>query len=322
VRFLCEAFSQDPVTGHERIAQEEKEDVAVVLVSWMRDWDFWKNEARKGGGLDLERLKRDKRLAFVDGLSKLCLPENSQDKIPTGLNTLTRPQQPSAVQTGRIQQTALPSRGPPGRSNPGATPSTSSTALNTTPTRAAGITTAAASQTSASGQFYMTSPDLKHFQDTVETAIQHVQSLSPSKSLLILDTPSLLLATNPTISASSLAASLLQLHTHTSHILVHAPADEALISLSHPPQPLEIDAHNFLVKVAHMSTRILSCRVLDTGVARDISGVLRVTENNVGEELELKQREDGNMEKHGRELLYLVKGDGSVKIFERGAGEA
>ena len=55
----------------------------------------------------------------------------------------------------------------------------------------------------------------------------------------------------------------------------------------------------------------MSLRLLDTGTARDISGVLRVTrgasEGVDGEELEEK------------ELLYLVSGDGGVKVFERGA---
>lgn len=324
VRFLCEAFSQGPTTNDEGISPEGKENVSVVLVSWMRDWEFWKSEARKGGGLDLERLKRDRRLTFVDGLSKLFLPERTQENIPGGPSPPTRSSQLLSGQAGRIPQTALPTRGPPGRPNPrvplSTNSSTSNTAMTTKPT---GIATSAVPQMTSFGHFCMTSQDLEHFQSTIETAIRHVQLQSPGKSLLILDTPSLLLATNPAISASSLSASLLHLHGLTSHILVHAPTDEALISLSHPPQPLEIDAHNFLVKVSHMSTRILSCRVLDTGVARDVSGVLRVTDNGGGEQLRPEQIKDGNTEEqYGRELLYLVKGDGSVKVFERGAGEA
>lgn len=26
----------------------EKDNVSVILVSWMRDWEFWKSEARRG----------------------------------------------------------------------------------------------------------------------------------------------------------------------------------------------------------------------------------------------------------------------------------
>lgn len=72
-----------------------------------------------------------------------------------------------------------------------------------------------------------------------------------------------------------------------------------------------------------MSTRILGTRVLDTGVARDVSGVVRVTEQRIGWiDLGLEDEErtrDGDGGK-GKEFLYQVRGDGSVKVFERGAG--
>ncbi len=96
-----------------------------------------------------------------------------------------------------------------------------------------------------------------------------------------------------------------------------------LLSESTPAQPLEISQYNFLTKMAHMSARILGTRVLDTGVARDVSGVVRVTEQTLGwQNLGLEEGErrgDGGGGK-GREFLYRVMGDGSVKVFERGAG--
>lgn len=63
-------------------------------------------------------------------------------------------------------------------------------------------------------------------------------------------------------------------------------------------------------------------RVLDTGVARDVSGVVRITEQkvdwtNMGVESETKGTEESG---RGREYLYQAKGDGSVRVFERGAG--
>ena len=74
-----------------------------------------------------------------------------------------------------------------------------------------------------------------------------------------------------------------------------------------------------------MSRRILSCRVLDTGVARDVSGVLRITDNGYGVDgsrgLQVRKETDKEEKSRGnRELLYFVRGDGSVKVFERGAG--
>lgn len=311
IRFLCEVLSHDPTSKNlEEVGRpkEGKDDVSVILVSWMRSWEFWKSEARKGGSLDLERLKRDKKLAFVDGLSQLFLPETPQNAAAD-----RAPHQTIGSPIGRSPQNVLPVRGPPGKV-PARTPATTSTLVAT-----ASVAPSPQLNTPA-GHFFTISPDLKEFERAVESAIRHLQSVS-SKTLLILDIPSLLLATNPSITPSLLSASILRLHTLTSHILVHLPADDALLSLSTPPQPLEVDGHNFLVKTAHMSSRILSCRVLDTGVARDISGVLRVTKNPPAMTIALRQ--DGTTngeEKQGRELLYLVKGDGSVKIFERGAG--
>lgn len=71
-----------------------------------------------------------------------------------------------------------------------------------------------------------------------------------------------------------------------------------------------------------MSRRILGLRVLDTGVARDVSGVVRVTEQKadwlgLGFEDEGKKSEESGA---GREFLYQIKGDGSVRVFDRGAG--
>ena len=51
----------------------------------------------------------------------------------------------------------------------------------------------------------------------------------------------------------------------------------------------------------------MGLRLLDTGTAKDISGVLRVTRGPQGDDLEEK------------ELLYFVGGDGGVRVFERGA---
>ncbi|KAF2659238.1 hypothetical protein K491DRAFT_203660 [Lophiostoma macrostomum CBS 122681] len=127
-------------------------------------------------------------------------------------------------------------------------------------------------------------------------------------------------ACDPSIGYTSLCALILRLHTLASYTIVHLPADDALISPSDPPQPLEIDAHNLLVKMAHMSTRILSCRVLDTGVAKDVSGVLRVTQNNARIQVGFEEQVTADEENRGAELLYLVRGDGAVRLFERGAG--
>lgn len=50
-------------------------------------------------------------------------------------------------------------------------------------------------------------------------------------------------------------------------------------------------------------------RLLDTGTARDVSGVVRISRG--GGALDSRAIEE-------REYLYHVGGDGGVKVFERG----
>lgn len=59
----------------------------------------------------------------------------------------------------------------------------------------------------------------------------------------------------------------------------------------------------------------MGVRALETGAARDVSGVLRITRGG-GWGWEEEEDEEGM----GREveLLYLVGRDGNVKVFERG----
>jgi elongator complex protein 6 len=319
IRFLCEALQQDPAArnGDDGRASEDEQDFAVVLVSWMRDWEFWKSEARKAGGLDLERLKRDKRLAFVDGLSGMFTLDSFEDKTTSGQVPIKATSVVQAVGRER-PQSILPVRGPPGRI-PSTAPATRPTTITGSPT----TTPNAQANLPTPSDFLLKSPELKHIESTIESAIRHVQSTTTRrKILLVLDTPSILLACHPVITPMALSSTLLHLHSLTSHVLIHVPADDALLSPSAPPQPVEISGHNFLVKMAHMSSRILSCRVLDTGVARDVSGVLRITENRQGWNLGLEKDVTNRDEARGREMLYLVKGDGSVRMFERGAGES
>jgi elongator complex protein 6 len=58
----------------------------------------------------------------------------------------------------------------------------------------------------------------------------------------------------------------------------------------------------------------MSLRLLDTGSARDVSGVVRIT---AGNEAEADDR-DIQRRIEEKELLYFVGGDGGVKVFERG----
>ncbi|KAH7402737.1 hypothetical protein BKA66DRAFT_564637 [Pyrenochaeta sp. MPI-SDFR-AT-0127] len=320
IRFLCDALSNSP-------QDSEEEGHNVVLVSWMREHEFWKQECRKSAGLDLEKLTREGRFAFVDGLGGLCCEDiaeqdaGAESKSPTtGLNT----RRATSIPTTRTPQT-LSVRGPPGRIVPARGPPVPIAAAMTTPlVEVAGTNKATQEHTTLKS---LNLGDLKSTISRVVSALS-LKASTPStttqrKTLLILDNPDLFLALNPTIDHAALTSLILEFHNlpTVSHILTHVQSDDPLLSLSTPPQPLELEHHNFLVKYAHMSRRILGVRVLDTGVARDVSGVIRVTEQRTGWlGLGFGDEKEHGQGDEGKEFLYQVKSDGSVKVFERGAG--
>jgi elongator complex protein 6 len=62
----------------------------------------------------------------------------------------------------------------------------------------------------------------------------------------------------------------------------------------------------------------MQLRELDTGVARDVSGVLRVSKGGSWDAaLELNGSE-GRAAWEEKEALYFVQGDGAVRVFGRG----
>lgn len=56
----------------------------------------------------------------------------------------------------------------------------------------------------------------------------------------------------------------------------------------------------------------MGVRLLDSGTARDVSGVVRITIGDNAPDQETVQRLEE------KELLYFIGGDGNVKVFERG----
>jgi elongator complex protein 6 len=84
--------------------------------------------------------------------------------------------------------------------------------------------------------------------------------------------------------------------------------DEPLISAQ--GTALEKEHASLALSLAHDAQLVMSLRMLDTGTAKDVSGVLRVTPGG-DEGIAGTTVED-------RELLYFIGGDGSVRVFERG----
>ncbi|KUI73021.1 hypothetical protein VM1G_08173 [Cytospora mali] len=83
-------------------------------------------------------------------------------------------------------------------------------------------------------------------------------------------------------------------------------ADDPLLSAQ--TTALEKEHAALVLSLAHEAEAVLSLRLLDTGTAKDVGGVVRITRG--GGSL------DTAIEEH--EYLYHVGGDGGVKVFERG----
>lgn len=68
------------------------------------------------------------------------------------------------------------------------------------------------------------------------------------------------------------------------------------------------------MSIAHEARTIWGVRELDTGSARDVSGVLRITRGPaIAEEENM-----GKEEREEKELLYFVASEGGIRVFERG----
>jgi len=157
------------------------------------------------------------------------------------------------------------------------------------------------------------SSTLSSVEKKITAALTQAQaSNTSSKALLILDYPSLLLATTPSLTSTALSTLVLTLRSNPAvrSTLLAAPADGPFLSATQPdanaaPTPIESESAAFTVQQAHCARSVLSVRELGTGAARDVSGVLRVTKGGKSDE-SIKEWEG----------LYLVGRDGGVKIVE------
>lgn len=71
----------------------------------------------------------------------------------------------------------------------------------------------------------------------------------------------------------------------------------------------------FAVGSAHRAEMVMQLRSLETGAARDVSGVLRISKGGAWGRGE-KTGAEGDWEE--KEVLYFIQRDGGVRIFGRG----
>ncbi|KAM0279663.1 hypothetical protein ACHAQH_004465 [Verticillium albo-atrum] len=228
---------------------EDTGDINVVLVSFMRDFNFWKDGAGKLG-LDLEALARAGRFCFVDGLTNLFTPL-PVDAPRKGIRTLRSP---------RL-------------------------------------------------------PDLRNELLAAVADVAGGSGAAPSKTILIVDQPEFLLAATAdltegpdAVTGLALRTLLLDAQERVRASVVAVAADEPFVAAQ--GTGLERGHAGFVLALAHAAEVVVGLRLLDTGGASDVSGVVRITAGGGDDGVE-REVEEG-------EFLYYVGGDGSVKVFHRG----
>ncbi|CCF34888.1 hypothetical protein CH063_06794 [Colletotrichum higginsianum] len=240
LRYLY-SYLRKPAAADEEASPAE--DIRVVLVSFMRDFAFWKEGASRLG-LDLEGLGRSGKFVFVDGLSSLF----SQGKTAPG-----RP----AVKGKRVLRSAK----------------------------------------------------LPDVQRELDAAISDV-SAAGARTILVLDQPDVLLAaSSEDLDGLSLRNMLRDVQEKVHATITAVAADEPLVAAQ--ATTLEKEHASLVLGLAHAAEMVVGLRLLDTGNASDVSGVLRITAGG-------DAGSSGERVVEETELLYFVGGDGSVKVFGRG----
>jgi elongator complex protein 6 len=306
-----------PETEEAKTTQEEEN--IVVLVSWLRDFEFWKTEARRGAGIDLGRLAMQERFVFVDGLTRLFDGEATGDK--TAKEVVPQSTQRS-LPVRNTPATPVPSRGPlpsrgpvPSRGVPVAAPSQPQT--QQAQPQAQQPATQAQQPQQATKQIYLTSPSPTTTLSTLNTLLSSLSTAHPNRKIhLILDSPTLLLSVSASPSATTLSSLLLSLRSLVSTSTLVLQTDSPFLTAAQSSQtstPLEAAHAAFVVQQAHVSEWVVSLRALDTGKARDVSGVVRVCRGGAWDDGEAEEGEKKELE-----ALYFVQGDGGVRVFERG----
>ena len=164
-----------------------------------------------------------------------------------------------------------------------------------------------------------TGDQLAESESKISDAISKTAKSGEREVVLLLDSPDMMLAIGSS-TALQLNETVFNLRGLVHSVVITCSAELPLISAARPcaehrPSPLEVETAAFIAQQAHVARCVMSVRALETGAARDVSGVLRVTRGGGIYD----ENSDGAHELRAMESLYLVQRDGNVKVFERGA---
>lgn len=156
----------------------------------------------------------------------------------------------------------------------------------------------------------LTSPALSKISEEILSAIKGLKSGDDGKVVLIIDGLDLVLAAGgEAVTVGEIEDLVMDVREEVYATIMALSADAPLIDSQQTP--LETNHAALVLGTAHQAELIMSLRLLDTGTARDVSGVIRITLGEGAETGDGQQLEE-------KELLYFVGGDGAVKVFERG----
>ncbi|KAJ5692371.1 hypothetical protein N7462_001794 [Penicillium macrosclerotiorum] len=308
LRFLHASLSTSPSPsaslGFDDLPNGHKRK--VVLVSFLRGWEFWKVEAKRLG-LDLARLSDKHQFAFIDGLSELFSAPQTAAPIPSR----------SPISMGNPVRTTVPVRSSPG-ALPGRTPPVSAA-----PTVNSGNTTGGQKEPGIAKKLHFSGQGTAALaaleKDIISVINQQKASMeSGDELLLVVDQPDFLLAatgSNMGIGATEMADWITMLQQQVHATVLTLAADSPLIHMSTSGNqlstPTETEHAGFAIGMAHRAQSVMQLRTLETGAARDVSGVLRISRGG-GWTAEPKEALDE------KELLYYIQRDGGVRVFGRG----
>ncbi|EFR02514.1 hypothetical protein MGYG_05509 [Nannizzia gypsea CBS 118893] len=358
LRCLCDALQipslrRGNIDGLEDTADFEGDDstkrskkLKVVLVSFLRGWEFWRAEARRAG-LDLNKLSKEGKFSFVDGVTYLFSPSPTQipqSAVPGGALASPTRARKSSISSPSFP---LPDRTPPrapqnargpkpgpisfsGRANPLlARPAPPTPPISAAPTAFATPPTSAINDSNHIQNIRMLrwapSPGnpggLDGVEKTISSAIADICKGQENDVLLVLDQPDFLLAATGSsmqVASAEMGELIMGLRRLVHSTIITVAADSPLMHSSQQPTPLEIEHSALVVSLAHQAQMVMQLRGLDTGVARDVSGVLRVSKGGALADTDTLKNEENGDTWEEKEVLYFVQSDGSVKVFGRG----
>ncbi|AEO65021.1 uncharacterized protein THITE_2111529 [Thermothielavioides terrestris NRRL 8126] len=282
-------------------AAGQEEEAAVLLVSFLRDLAFWRDGLARLG-VDLEAAARRGRFAYVDGLGGGLGGGGSLKSGEAtgggggggggGSTQAIRPHHQSQSQHQSRQQQQQQQQQRAGVAGWKRVPA------SLAPGDIARVVLEGVAQLKKGG--------------SAGTGLGDREGRE-RKVVLVIDGLDFVLAASPPPSsaggepsgiATAVWEMLMDLRENTHAAIVTVAADDPLIK--EQQTSLEKQHAWFALSLVHEADAVLSLRLLDTGVAKDVSGVIRITHGG------------GRLLARDQEYLYHVGGDGGVKVFERG----